>query len=112
MYGAKRLRPNQMPPNNMFFPPPPPPEPEQVKCGDIWEGYEGHFVRLRGRVVKSRLGRFLEIRDNRGIAQLVSNDDKPKILRLFQTLPVDSYITVYGVVKMRLKPNTVSVEHF
>lgn len=83
----------------------PPPEPATVKCGDLWEGYEGHFVRLRGRVVKSRLGRFIELRDSRGIAQLVADDEKPQILRLFQSLPIDSYITVYGLVKPRLKPN-------
>lgn len=88
-----------------FYPPPPPPEPLSVKCGDLWEGYLGSFVRLRGRIVKARLGRFLEIRDSRGIAQLVADDENPRILRMFQSIPIDSYITAYGVVRSRLKPN-------
>lgn len=65
----------------------------------------GNFVRLRGRIVKARLGRFLEIRDSRGIAQLVADDDNPRILRMFQSIPIDSYITAYGIVRSRLKPN-------
>lgn len=88
-----------------FYPPPPPPEPLNVKCGDLWEGYLGNFVRLRGRIVKARLGRFLEIRDSRGIAQLVADDENPRILRMFQSIPIDSYITAYGIVRSRLKPN-------
>ncbi|XP_063702674.1 aspartate--tRNA ligase, mitochondrial [Culicoides brevitarsis] len=91
--------------NMNFFPPPPPPEPLSVKCGDLWEGFLGNFVRLRGRIVKARLGRFLEIRDSRGIAQLVADDENPRILRMFQSIPIDSYITAYGIVRSRLKPN-------
>uniref|UniRef100_A0A336L9J0 CSON007057 protein n=2 Tax=Culicoides sonorensis TaxID=179676 RepID=A0A336L9J0_CULSO len=88
-----------------FYTPPPPPDVLSVKCGDLWQGYLGMYVRLRGRIVKARLGRFLEIRDSRGIAQLVADDDNPRMLRMFQSIPIDSYITVYGIVRSRLTPN-------
>lgn len=70
---------NQMPqctePN--FFmdlspPPPPPLSPRRMNCGELRAHHSGIIVELHGRVNRTRLGRFMELKDQYGVIQLVA----------------------------------------
>jgi hypothetical protein len=72
-----------------------------VKIPKILCSISGLSVRMSGKVNKVRVGRFIEVKDIRGITQLVATDDRPHIALKFQSIPVDSYITVVGKCQVR-----------
>lgn len=75
---------DSMPPCNSHMPqytgpnfytnlsPPPPPPPRRMNCGELREHHNGTQVELHGRVNRSRLGRFIELKDQHGVIQLVA----------------------------------------
>lgn len=61
-----------------FLPPLPnslPPPPLVMNCGELREQHHGAIVELDGKVNKSRLGRFIELKDQHGVTQLVAPPD-------------------------------------
>ena len=60
------------PPTLALMPPPPPPQPRRMNCGELREHHSGIIVELQGRVNRTRLGRFIELKDQFGIIQLVA----------------------------------------
>lgn len=55
-------------------PPPPPPGPIIVNCGELRDRHHGCLVEIYGRVSKQRMGRFIELKDQNGVTQLVAPD--------------------------------------
>lgn len=54
-------------------PPPPPPEmPTCMNCGDLRPAHVNQLVKLEGKVNRTRLGRFIELKDQFGVVQLVA----------------------------------------
>lgn len=54
-------------------PPPPPPEmPTFMNCGDLRPAHVNQLVELEGKVNRTRLGRFIELKDQFGVVQLVA----------------------------------------
>lgn len=51
---------------------PPPPPPRRVNCGELREHHNGAIVELNGKVNRTRLGRFIELKDQYGVIQLVA----------------------------------------
>lgn len=51
---------------------PPPPPPRRVNCGELREHHNGAIVELNGKVNRTRLGRFIELKDQFGVIQLVA----------------------------------------
>lgn len=56
----------------MDLSPPPPPPPRRVNCGELREHHSGAIVELNGKVNRTRLGRFIELKDQYGVIQLVA----------------------------------------
>ncbi|GFG33298.1 hypothetical protein Cfor_01797 [Coptotermes formosanus] len=73
----------------------------RVSCGDLRECHIGMEVELCGRVQYQRVGRFLTLRDQYGMTQVVAPDDRPDIGRRLANMPVESYVTVRGWVYPR-----------
>lgn len=68
---------NQVAYNEDFFmdlspPPPPPPPLRRMNCGELRHHHDGTFVEMNGKVHRSRLGRFIELKDQYGITQIVA----------------------------------------
>lgn len=54
-------------------PPPPPPEmPKFMNCGELRPAHVNQLVELEGKVNRTRLGRFIELKDQFGVVQLVA----------------------------------------
>lgn len=51
---------------------PPPPPPIVMNCGEIREHHHGSVVEMDGKVNRTRMGRFIELKDQYGITQLVA----------------------------------------
>lgn len=73
----------------------------RVSCGDLRECHIGMEVELCGRVQYQRVGRFLTLRDQYGMTQVVAPDDRPDIGRRLANMPVESYVAVRGWVYPR-----------
>lgn len=58
--------------NNMRPPPPPPEMPIFMNCGDLRPVHVNLLVELEGKVNRARLGRFIELKDQFGVVQLVA----------------------------------------
>lgn len=107
---------------------PPPPPPRRVNCGELREHHNGAIVELNGKVNRTRLGRFIELKDQYGVIQLVAPIEVCKRLHTYQfsvplchfispsiqninvskrflNMPINSYITIVGQVKRR--PNNL-----
>lgn len=56
----------------MDLSPPPPPPPIKMNCGELREHHNGAIVEMHGRVNRTRLGRFIELKDQYGVIQLVA----------------------------------------
>jgi aspartyl-tRNA synthetase len=52
----------------------------RVSCGDLRECHVGMEVELWGRVQYQRVGRFLTLRDQYGMTQVVAPDDVSSLL--------------------------------
>ncbi|KRK64712.1 aspartyl-tRNA synthetase [Companilactobacillus tucceti DSM 20183] len=73
-------------------------------CGSITEKYVGQRVSLDGWVQKRRdLGGliFVDLRDYKGIVQLVFNTDHKEVLEVAETLRSEYVINVLGTVRLR-----------
>lgn len=57
---------------------PPPPPPRRMNCGELREHHNGIIVELNGKVNRARLGRFIELKDQYGVIQLVAPMDVNK----------------------------------
>lgn len=83
-------RSNQMPQcqeSNLFMDlSPPPPPPRRMNCGELREHHTGIIVEMHGRVNRTRLGRFIELKDQYGVIQLVA----PMEVKAFYTFVVDT----------------------
>lgn len=55
--------------------PPPPPPPRITNCGELRDHHHGAVVEMDGKVNRSRLGRFIELKDQYGVTQLVAPID-------------------------------------
>lgn len=53
----------------------PPPPPCKMNCGELRAHHNGTIVELQGRVNRLRLARFIELKDQHGIVQLVAPND-------------------------------------
>ncbi|XP_069688003.1 aspartate--tRNA ligase, mitochondrial isoform X2 [Periplaneta americana] len=73
----------------------------RVSCGDLRECHVGMEVELCGRVQYQRVGRFLTLRDQYGMIQVVAPDDRPDIGRRLANMPLDSFVSVRGWVYPR-----------
>ncbi|KAJ4427940.1 hypothetical protein ANN_23950 [Periplaneta americana] len=73
----------------------------RVSCGDLRECHIGMEVELCGRVQYQRVGRFLTLRDQYGMIQVVAPDDRPDIGRRLANMPLDSFVSVRGWVYPR-----------
>lgn len=51
---------------------PPPPPPCRMNCGELREHHSGIMVELNGKVNRTRLGRFIELKDQYGVVQLIA----------------------------------------
>lgn len=58
--------------SNFFMDLSPPPPPRRMNCGELRDHHDGTFVEMHGKVNRSRLGRFIELKDQYGITQLVA----------------------------------------
>lgn len=56
-------------------PPPPPPLGQIMNCGELREHHHGAFVEMDGKVNRTRMGRFIELKDQYGVTQLVAPID-------------------------------------
>lgn len=85
------------------LPPPPPPIPSPVRmhCGDLRENHHGMFVEMDGKVNRNRLGRFIELKDQYGVIQLVAPIENISVSKRFVNMPLNSFITIIGQVKRR-----------
>lgn len=82
-------------------PPPPPPQPVHMHCGDLRENHHGMFVEMDGKVNRNRLGRFIELKDQYGVIQLVAPIENISVSKRFMNMPLNSFITIVGQVKRR-----------
>ncbi|PSN35459.1 hypothetical protein C0J52_06622 [Blattella germanica] len=73
----------------------------KVSCGDLREYHVGMEVELCGRVQYQRVGRFLTLRDQHGMTQVVAPDDRPDIGRRLANMPIESFVAVRGWVCSR-----------
>ncbi|XP_021935407.1 aspartate--tRNA ligase, mitochondrial isoform X3 [Zootermopsis nevadensis] len=73
----------------------------RVSCGDLRECHIGLEVELCGRVQYQRVGRFLTLRDQYGMTQVIAPDDRPDIGRRLANMPLDSFVAVRGWVYPR-----------
>lgn len=63
---------NQVPETNFYMDLSPPIPPRKMNCGELREHHNGFFVEMNGRVNRTRLGRFIELKDQYGVIQLVA----------------------------------------
>lgn len=63
---------------------PPPDLPRKMNCGELREHHNGSVVEMNGKVNRTRLGRFIELKDQYGIVQLVAPIEVKKNC-IFQT---------------------------
>lgn len=59
-------------------PPPPPPPPRKTNCGELRNHHDGVTVEMSGKVNRTRMGRFIELKDQYGVIQLVAPIDVRK----------------------------------
>lgn len=72
-FGGNNSSSGQYSDSNLFMDlSPPPPPPRRMNCGELREHHNGAFVELNGKVNRSRLGRFIELKDQYGVIQLVA----------------------------------------
>lgn len=64
--------PNNDPNFYMNLSPPPPPKHARKNCGELRDHHNGMIVEMDGKVIRTRLGRFIELKDQYGITQLVA----------------------------------------
>lgn len=85
------------------LPPPSPPLPNPIRmhCGDIRENHHGMIVEMDGKVNRNRLGRFIELKDQFGVVQLVAPIDNISVSKRFMNMPLNTFITIIGQVKRR-----------
>lgn len=86
---------------NPMGPPPPPPQPVRMHCGDLRESHHGLFVEMDGKVNRNRLGRFIELKDQYGVIQLVAPIENISVSKRFMNMPLNSFITIVGQVLRR-----------
>ncbi|KAJ9592823.1 hypothetical protein L9F63_015514, partial [Diploptera punctata] len=73
----------------------------RVSCGDLRECHVGMEVELCGRVQYQRVGRFLTLRDQYGMTQVVAPDDRPDLGRRLANMPIHSFVAIRGWVYPR-----------
>lgn len=56
----------------MNLSPPPPPKHARKNCGELRDHHNGMIVEMDGKVIRTRLGRFIELKDQFGVTQLVA----------------------------------------
>ncbi|XP_055296387.1 aspartate--tRNA ligase, mitochondrial isoform X3 [Sitodiplosis mosellana] len=83
----------------------PPPPPRRMNCGELREHHSGTIVEMRGKVNRTRLGRFIELKDQFGVIQLVAPMENINVSKRFANMPVNTFITIVGQVKRR--PNNL-----
>ncbi|XP_031623397.1 aspartate--tRNA ligase, mitochondrial isoform X2 [Contarinia nasturtii] len=98
---------NQMPESPLYMDLSPQvlPPPRRMDCGELRMEHDGIIVEMNGRVNRTRLGRFVELKDQFGVIQLVAPIENQNVSKRFANMPVNAYITIIGRVKRR--PNTL-----
>lgn len=82
----------RMPESNYFMDLPPAPHPTQrMNCGELREHNNGLIVEMQGRVNRTRLGRFIELKDQYGVIQLVAPMEVRSFISVFQHICSDSF---------------------
>lgn len=80
--------------NNFFMDlSPPPPPPRRMNCGELREHHNGIIVEIHGRVNRTRMGRFIELKDQYGVIQLVA----PMEVNAFYQLGFELYQTIKSI---------------
>lgn len=62
-----------------------------MNCGELREHHHGAIVELNGKVNRTRLGRFIELKDQYGVVQLVAPMEVNKRMMHSSKLLTESY---------------------
>lgn len=81
---------------------PPLPSPTPMNCGELREHHSGTIVEMNGRVNRSRLGRFIELKDQYGVIQLVAPVEVLQRMRNFNAILI--IFSQNGQLKILFKP--------